>query len=343
MKLQIPLYKVAWTKEDVRAVTQVIRRGMYWTGGQENTQLEAEVSRYLDRRHGLAFNSGTSALTALLLAYDIGPGDEVIVPAFTYPATVDAVRFAGATPVFADIEEETYGLDIDDVERRITDKTKAVIAVHIYGLPCNIVELRDLVDRHGLLLIEDAAEALGAESLGVKCGSYGDGAILSFAGNKIVTTGEGGMALTDSHDIKERLVEIRKRHSWHLSTIQSALGLTQFKKLDKLLAKRRQNAHYLSNKMYRLHSIGKIRLPYIPEGSTHSYQFYTIRVESGRDALKGYLEEKGIDTKVYFPAMHPLPIAEKVASQVLTLPMYSGLKTEEMDYIAEAVREFVEV
>ena len=344
MKLQIPLYKVAWTKEDVMAVTQIIRRGMYWTGGKENIQLEEAVSRYLDRRHGLAFNSGTSALTALLLAYDItGSWDEVIVPAFTYPATVDAVRFAGAAPVFADIEEETYGLDIDDVERRITDKTKAVIAVHIYGLPCNMVELRDLVDRHGLLLIEDAAEALGAESLGVKCGSYGDGAILSFAGNKIVTTGEGGMTLTDSLDIKKRLVEIRKERNWCLSTIQAALGLTQFNKLDKFLVKRRQNAYYLSKKMYPLHSIGKIRLPHLPEGSTHSYQFYTIRVESGRDALKGYLEEKGIDTKVYFPAMHPLPIAEKVASQVLTLPMYSGLKTEEMDYIAEAVREFVEV
>ena len=343
MKLQIPFYKVAWTKEDVRAVTQVIRRGMYWTGGQENIQLEAEVSRYLDRRHGLAFNSGTSALTALLLAYDISPGDEVIVPAFTYPATVDAVRFTGATPVFADIEEETYGLDVDDVERRITDRTKAMIVVHIYGLPCNMMELRDLVDRHGLLLMEDAAEALGAELLGVKCGSYGDGAILSFAGNKIVTTGEGGMALTDSLDIKKRLVEIRQSHSWRLSTIQAALGLTQFNKLDTLLARRRQNAHYLSNKMYRSHSIGKIRLPHLPEGSTHSYQFYTIRVPEGRDRLKEHLEKKGIATKIYFPAMHPLPVAEKVASQVLTLPMYSGLKTDEMDYIAEAVMEFVEV
>lgn len=343
MKLQIPLYKVAWTKEDVRAVTQIIRRGMYWTGGKENIQLEEAVSRYLDRRHGLAFNSGTSALTALLLAYDIGPGDEVIVPAFTYPATVDSVRFAGATPVFADIEEETYGLDVDDVERRITDKTKAVIAVHIYGLPCNIVELRDLVDRHGLLLIEDAAEALGAESLGVKCGSYGDGAILSFAGNKIVTTGEGGMALTDSLDIKKKLVEIRKERNWCLSTIQAALGLTQFNKLDKFLAKRRQNAYYLSKKMYPLHSIDKIRLPHLPDGSTHSYQFYTIRIPEGRDLLKEHLEKKGIATKIYFPALHLLPVAEKVASQVLTLPMYSGLKTEEMDYIAETVREFVEV
>jgi len=343
VKLQIPLYKVEWTEEDVRAVTQIIRRGMYWTGGQENIQLEDAVSRYLDRRHGLAFNSGTSALTALLLAYEITwPWDEVIVSAFTYPATVDAVRFAGATPVFADIEEETYGLDIDDVEKRITDKTKAVIAVHIYGLPCNIMELRDLVDRHGLLLIEDAAEAIGAETLGVKCGSYGDGAILSFAGNKLITTGEGGMALTDSLDIKKKLVEIRRSRSWRLSTIQAALGLTQFKKLDELLAKRRQNAHYLSNKMHRLHRLGKLKLPNLPEGSKHSYQFYTIRTE-GRDQLKEHLEEKGIATKIYFDPMHALSVTMKVSKEVLTIPMYPGLKEEEMDYIAEAVREFVEV
>ena len=337
----IPLYKVEWTEDDVRAVAQIIRRGMYWTGGKENIQFEKEISRYLDRRHGLAFNSGTSALTALLLAYDItGPWDEVIVPAFTYPATVDSIRFAGATPVFADIEEETYGLDIDYVEKRINAKTKAVIAVHIYGLPCNIVELRDLVDRHELLLIEDAAEALGAESLGVKCGAYGDGAILSFAGNKIVTTGEGGMALTDSLDIKKKLVEIRKKHNWCLSTIQAAIGLTQFNKLDMFLATRRQNAHYLSN---QLNSIGKISLPHLPEGSTHNYQFYTIRIPEVRDQLKEYLEKKGISTKIYFPALYPLPVSKEVASQVLTLPMYPGLKEEEMDYIAEAVREFVEI
>jgi len=151
------------------------------------------------------------------------------------------------------------------------------------------------------------------------------------------------MALTDSLDTKKKLVEIRRKHSWRLSTIQAALGLTQFKKLDTLLAKRRQNAHYLSNKMYQLHSTDKIRLPYPPEGSTHSYQFYTIRIPEGRDLLKEHLEDKGITTKIYFPAMHPLPVAEEMASQVLTLPMYPGLKVEEMDYIAEAVREFVEV
>lgn len=336
----IPIYKVECTEDDVMAVSQIIRRGMYWTGGEENIHFEKEVSKYLGRKHGLAFNSGTSALTALFLAYDIWSMDEVIVPAFTYPATVDAVRFAGATPVFADIEEKTYGIDVEDVEKRITDRTKAVIAVHIYGLPCNIVELRELVDKHGLLLIEDAAEALGAELLGRKCGSFGDGAILSFAGNKIVTTGEGGMALTDSLDIKNKLVKIRKERGWYLSTIQAALGLTQFKKLDMFLAKRRKNAHYLSN---QLNSIGKISLPHLPEGSTHNYQFYTIRVPEGRDLLKEYLEKKGISTKIYFPAMYPLPVTEEVASQVLTLPMYPSLKEEEMDYIAEAVREFVEI
>ncbi len=341
MKLQIPLYKVTWNKDDVKAVTQVIKRGMYWTGGKENVQLESEVSQYLDRRYGALFNSGTSALTALLLAYDIGPGDEVIVPAFTYPSTVDVVRFTGARPVFADIEEETYGLDMEDVEERITDKSKAIIAVHVYGLPCRIAELRDLADKHGILLMEDAAEALGAKYIGTKVGSYGDGAILSFAGNKIITTGEGGMALTDSLDINSRLGEIKRNRSWRMSTIQAALGITQFKKLEILLELRRKNAHYLSNKLYRLHK--EMRVPYPPAGSTHTYQFYTIRVYEGRDQLREHLERKGITTKIYFPVLWRLPVAEEVASQVLTLPMYPSLLEEEMDYIAESVREFDKV
>lgn len=340
MKVKIPLYKIFWDENDIEALTKIIRRGMYWTGGSENVELEDEVSGYIGRNYGVAFNSGTSALTALLLAYDIGPGDEVIVPAFTYPATVDAVRFAGATPVFADIEEMTYGLDEEDVEKRITKRTKVVIAVHVYGLPCYIMEIRNIVNEHGLFLIEDAAEALGADVLGAKAGSIGDAAILSFAGNKIVTTGEGGMALTDSPDIKMRLGDIRQRRSWRMSTIQAALGLSQFKKLDKILAMRRQNAKYLSNRLYRLTFKG-VKLPLPLPGLRHTYQFYTIRFKKDRDGLKKHLEERGITTKIYFSPLQSLPVTEIVSREVLTIPMYSSLKIEEMDYIVDSIREFV--
>ncbi|MDP2951885.1 MAG: aminotransferase class I/II-fold pyridoxal phosphate-dependent enzyme, partial [Chloroflexota bacterium] len=239
MKTQIPLYKVHWTEDDVNAVTQVIKRGLYWTGGPENQVFENAVASYVDRKHGVAFNSGTSALTALLLAHGVGPGDEVIVPAFTYPSTSDAVKFAGATPVYADIEEETYGLDTDNAEKRITERTKAIIAVHVYGLPCRIRELCAMAKTHGLLLIEDAAEALGATVNSERAGSFGDAAFFSFAGNKIVSMGEGGVAVTDSEQVERKLREVRQSHSWRMSSIQAALGLSLFKRLEHLLERRR--------------------------------------------------------------------------------------------------------
>ena len=341
MKTQIPLYKVHWTEDDVNAVTQVIRRGMYWTGGPENQVFENAVASYVGRKHGVSFNSGTSALTALLLAHGVGPGDEVIVPAFTYPSTADAVKFAGATPVYADIEEETYGLDIDDAEKRITEKTRAVIAVHVYGLPCfHIRELCVMAKTHGLLLIEDAAEALGAATDSERVGSFGDAAFFSFSGGKVVSTGEGGMAVTDSEEVERKLREVRQSRSWRMSSIQAALGLSQFKRLEHLIEGRRMNAWYLST---HLPEIEGVRPPPTPWGRNPTYQFYTVRVERGRDRLKALLEEKGVTTKVYFEPLSSLPTTTRVAGEVLTLPMYPELTPKEMNYILECVREFAEV
>ena len=339
MKTQIPLYKVHWTEDDVDAVTQVIRRGMYWTGGPENKLFEDAVASYVGRRHGVSFNSGTSALTALLLAHGVGPGDEVIAPAFTYPSTADAVKFAGATPVYADVEEETYGLDADDAEKRITGKTRAVIAVHIYGLPCRIRELCAMAKTHGLILIEDAAEALGAAVNSERVGSFGDAALFSFAGNKVVSTGEGGMAVTDSEEVARRLREVRQSRSWRMSSIQAALGLSLFKRMEHLLERRRMNAWYLST---RLAEIRGVRPPLKPWDYSQTHQFYTIRVERGRDRLKALLEEKGVTTKIYFEALSSLPTTTRVAGEVLTLPMYPELTPKEMDYIIEVIRNFEE-
>ena len=335
--MKIPLYKIYWDKEDVEAVIKVIRRGMYWTGGHENEQLENDIARYIGRKHGVTFNSGTSALTAILLAYGLNQGDEVIVPAFTFTSTVDAVRCVGAQPVFADIEEETYGLDVEDVKKRITNRTKAIIAVHIHGLPCHIIELRDLADSHDLLLIEDTAETIGAEVHGKKAGSFGDAAIFSFAGNKIITAGEGGLAVTNSFEVYDKLQQIRNMHSWRLSTIQAALALSQLKKLDSIIEMRRQKANYLSN---QLQKINGIQVPFIPEGSSHTFQFYTIRVEKDRDGLQKHLEERGITSKIYFPSLHNLPTSEIVSRQVLTLPIYPTITTLEMNYIIKSIREF---
>lgn len=335
--MKIPLYKNYWDKEDVQAVIKVIRRGMYWAGGQENTMLEEKVAHYAGVKHGVSVNSGTSALNAIMLAYRLGAGDEIIVPSFTYPPTVNAVKYVGATPVFADIEEERFGLDPDDVKKRITDKTRAIIAVHVYGLPCRISELSEIAEENNILLVEDAAEAIGAKEYGKKVGGFGDASIFSFAGNKIISTGEGGMVVTNDETMQRRLKAIRNKHSWRMSTILASLGLSQFNKIEQVISSRILCAMYLTN---GFNFIDGVSPPVEPEGVSHTYQFYTIKAEQ-RDKLKNYLEEHGITTKIYFPpVMSGLPVTDAVADQVLTLPIYPDLSTREMNYILKTINLF---
>ncbi|MFC1953263.1 DegT/DnrJ/EryC1/StrS family aminotransferase, partial [Chloroflexota bacterium] len=198
MNWRIPLFKIYWDKEDTNTVNVAITRGMGWAVGPEVTEFEEKLSQYLDIKYCLTFNSGTSALHAILLAYGIGPGDEIIVPSFTFIATANVALFVGAKPVFADIEEVTLGLDVEDVERKITSKTKAILPIHFAGCPCQIDGLKRVAKKNNLLLIEDAAEALGADINGTKVGSIGDSAILSFCQNKLISTGEGGAVVTNS-------------------------------------------------------------------------------------------------------------------------------------------------
>ena len=369
---KIPLFKIYWDEEDLAAVNRALKRGMGWAIGPEVTQFEQELSEYLGTKYCAAFNSGTSALHAALLAYDIGQGDEVIVPSFTFIATANAALFVGAKPVFADIEEKTYGLDSADVERRITPKTKAILPVHYAGCPCLIEELKEVAQRHNLILIEDAAEALGASIKDRKVGTFGDSAILSFCQNKVITTGEGGAVATNSKEIWEKLKLIRSHgrleasdyfssteradyvtlgYNFRMSNITAALGLAQLNKINKIIKMRREKAQLMSQK---LASIGDVITPAPPDGFHHVYQIYTIRVPSRlRDRLLGHLAESGIMSKVCFPPVHQthfyrnelkydceLPVTEDIAQQVLSLPMYPSLTEEEIDFIANEVRDF---
>ena len=372
---RIPLFKIYWDEEDVRMVSQVIRRGTCWATASDITQFEEGLSDYLGVRHCITFNSGTSALHAILLAYGIGQGDEVIVPSFTFIATANAPLFVGAKPVFADIEEITFGLDPDDVRRKITNKTKAIIPIHFAGSPCAVKQLKEIARSHGLVLIEDAAEALGAAVNGRKVGSFGDAAILSFCQNKIITTGEGGAIVTDSAEIYEKLKLLRSHgraetadyfssteymdyvtlgYNFRMSSITAALGIAQLHKIDNLISLRHGNAEYM---MQQLSKIRNIAIPPVPSGYYHVYQMYPIMIKDGkvtRDSLKQYLAEKGIMTKVYFDPVHltqfyrktfgykggELPITEKVSEQILSLPMYPTISKEEIDYVAEMIHSF---
>lgn len=373
MDWKIPLFKIYWDEEDVKMVTESIQRGMFWAIGPNVTRFEQVLARYVGRRYAAVFNSGTSALHAALLAYGIGDGDEVIVPSFTFIATANAPLFVGARPVFADIEEMTYGLDPEDVTRKITPKTKAIIPVHYGGCPCFIEELNKVAQEHNLLLIEDAAEALGATVNGKKVGTFGDCAIFSFCANKVITTGEGGVVATDSEEVWQKLKLIRSHgraengnyfsstesmdyvtlgYNFRMPDIIASLGVAQLTKIDKIIQMRRQNAQTLSA---RLSPVADIELPDSPPGFFHVYQMYTIRVKEGRkkrDDLMTYLAEEGIMSKVYFDPVHltsfyhnklgyicQLPVTEKLAGQALTLPMYPGLG-EEVDYIAGKVSTF---
>jgi perosamine synthetase len=374
MDWKIPLFKIYWDEKDIEIVNEAIRRGMSWAIGPNIDKLEEMLSGYVGTKYALVFNSGTSALHAVLLARGIGPGDEVLVPSFTFIATANAPLFVGAKPVFVDIEDKTYGLDPEDIKKKVTPKTKAIMPIHYGGSVCFIRELKQIAERHNLALIEDAAESLGASVDGRKAGSFGDAAILSFCSNKVITTGEGGAVLTDSAELYEKLKLVRSHgraetsnyfssneymdyvalgYNFRMSDITAALGIAQLSKLDKLIEMRKRNATRMSAK---LSGIAGIEVPYSSGGILHVYQMYTIKVKEGqekRDALSTYLAKQGIMAKVYFHPVHQthfyknklgykcdLPITESLSRQVLTLPMYPTLTEHEIDFIADQVATF---
>ncbi|MDD5087138.1 MAG: aminotransferase class I/II-fold pyridoxal phosphate-dependent enzyme, partial [Candidatus Nanoarchaeia archaeon] len=209
MEWKIPLFKMYHDEEDVNAVSKVIRRGTYWATGPEITEFEKKIADFLNVKYALTFNSGTSALHVLLMAHDI-KGKEVIVPSFTFVATANTVILAGGKPVFAESESDTFGLDAEDVEKRITEKTKAIIQLHYGGFPSRDIEkLKEIAEKHNLLLIEDAAESIGSSINGKMVGTFGNSAMISFCQNKVLAIGEGGIIVTNSEDVYEKAKLLR--------------------------------------------------------------------------------------------------------------------------------------
>ncbi len=368
MDWKIPLFKIYWDDEDIRVATESIKRGMYWAEGPNITLFEQKLISYLGIPGVLVCNSGTSALHLAVLASGIKHFHEVIVPSFTFIATANAVKFVGAKPVFADIEETTYGLDPEDVERKITPKTKAIIAVHYAGCPCRIQELRQIAISHNLVLIEDAAEALGASDNGLSVGMFGDCSILSFCSNKIISTGEGGALITDNKFIYDRARLLRSHgrdtehnftttdpdayvalgYNFRMSDMTAGLGVSQLNKIEWIIKKRQWVA---SEYIKRLSGIEGLTLPLEITGLRHVYQLFTIRTKK-RDEVMNHLADNGIMSRVYFNPVHltdfyrkqswesvKLPITEQVSKEVLSLPMYPTLTETEIDLVCEKVKE----
>lgn len=374
MNWKIPLFKIYWDEEDVRMVSDAIKAGMNWATGPNVERLEELIASYVGTKYAITFNSGTSALHAAMLAHKIKQGDEVIVPSFTFVATANAPLFVGAKPVFADIEEETFGLDPENVKEKITERTKAIIPIHYGGCACKIRELKEIAEDYNLILVEDAAESLGAKIGDEKVGAFGDSAMISFCQNKIITTGDGGAIVTDSREIYEKLKLIRSHgrletqdyfssieymdyitlgYNFRMSNIAAALGIAQLKKIDKIIQMRRKTAEHLTE---RLKGIVEILPPNPPKDYYHVYQMFSIRVKTNRDKLLSYLANKGIMNKIYFPPVHQthyykdilnyksnLPVTEKVSNQILSLPIYPTLSKTEINYMVEEIGNFFKV
>lgn len=373
--MDIPLFKIYWDEEDVRAVKEVICSEMHWSSGDTIEEFEEKIAGYLDVEYCLVFNSGGTALHSLMKAYGFGPGDEVIVPSFTFIATPYAPMYVDATPIFADIEKETFGLDPGDVIKKITSKTKAIMPIHYGGMPCRIDELKKIADEHDLILIEDAAESFGAKLDGRPVGTFGHSAIFSFCHNKVFTTGEGGCVVTDDKALYDELRLIRSYgrvvngdyftnpenldyeevgHNYRMSTIIAALGLSQVNKVDKTTEMRRKSAEYFNR---NLKNIDSIVVPTPPDDRYHAvYQMYTIRVLDGedtRDDLMKFLKDQGITTRIYFDPVHEytvfkeyleydieLDMTKELSKQVVSLPLYPHLSKEELDHIVNKIKEF---
>lgn len=372
MTWKIPLFKSYWEEDDVDSVTRVIRRGSYWAAGPEIDELEKEIAKYVGTKYALTFNSGTSALHADLLAHNITDG-EVIVPSFTFIATANAVLLARAKPIFAEIEDKSYGLDPEDVKERITNKTKAIIPIHYGGAPCiNIRALREIADDHNLLLIEDAAESLGSKINNEMVGTFGHSSMFSFCQNKIITAGEGGTIVTDLEDVYQKLKLIRSHgrlenqddyftsnkeldyiqvgYNYRMSSLSAALIVSQLKKIKRIINLRREKAKYYNIKLKKNKSI---KIPFESQDSYHVYQMYTIQLEDNdsREKLRMELQKSKIMTRVYFEPVHlktlylerfnylegDLPETEKISKKVLTLPLYPTISNNEIDKIVEII------
>lgn len=376
MKWKIPLFKTYSDQEDIRAVSKVLKRGTFWAVGPEIIKFENELAKYAGTKYALSFNSGTSALHTLLLAHNLKDG-EVIVPSFTFVATASAVLLAGGKTVFAESELDTYGLDAKDVSNRINKNTKAIIQLHYGGFPSRDTQkLRELADKNGLILIEDAAESLGSTLDGKKVGSFGHSAIFSFCQNKIISTGEGGAIATNSQEVYEKAKLLRSHgrveqaqdyfsnigsndyiepgFNFRMPTMSAALGLAQLKKINKNIKKRTELANFFTRELGKIQGIIP---PKKPKGGKSVFQMYSFQLKDPeqRNALQAYLANKGIMNKVYFSPLHlmtiftkigykkgDLPITEALSDRILNIPLYPTMTRKEASYIITHIYQFFE-
>jgi dTDP-4-amino-4,6-dideoxygalactose transaminase len=358
----IPAAKPVVGEDEIEAVVRVMRSGMV-IQGPEVAAFEEEFSALVDGRHCVAVNAGTSALLLSLVAAGIGAGDEVIIPSFTFAATANSVALTGATPVFADIEPDTFNLSPASVESAITPRTKAIMPVHLYGQAADMTRLGEIAEKHGLAIVEDAAQAHGSAWEGKPVGAFGLAAAFSFYPTKNMHSLEGGMVVTPDAEFARTIRLLRNQgmerryaneivgYNLRLTDVAAAVGRVQLTRVRGWNAQRQANAAKLDA---GLGGSGVVLPPPVAEGATHVYHQYTVRVPAGRrDALQEHLTAQGVGSAVYYPTpTHQLPpfagtaqdadLPEtlRAASEVLSLPVHPALTDADLDRIGKAVSSF---
>ena len=349
----IPAAKPIIGDDERAAVDRVLRSGMI-AGGPEVAEFECEFSAFVDNRYCVAVNSGTSALHMAFLAAGLQPGDEVLVPSFTFAATANSVALAGGVPVFVDIERDHFCMDPVAAEAAITPRTRAMMPVHLYGHPAAMDQYKEIAERHGLMLFEDSAQAHAASLNGIPVGAWGIGASFSFYPTKNMTSGEGGMVVTPDEDVARNVKLLRnqgmeKRYeneivgfNTRMTDVHAAIGRVQLSKLAGWTATRQANATFLNE------NLQGVVVPPVAPGAVHVYHQYTIRVvDQSRDAFAEELTKRGIGSGVYYPIPNhrlpsfdldrDLPETELAAQQALSLPVHPSLSQGDLERIVEAV------
>ncbi len=372
-KYQIPLHKSFWGKEEEKAALLALRSGIGVGDLSFSDELSKKLRSILSAKYVLPTGSGTAALE-LACAVLLKRGHEVIMPSFTFSSSANAVMLVGAKPVFCDVDINTYNIDPAETEKKITKKTRAIMVVHYAGMACDMGKIMEIVKKNNLLLIEDAAHALGAKYENKYLGTTGDIGCFSFHGTKNVSVGEGGFFATNDKNIS-RTAEIirekgtnrssfirgeRKKYSWVkvgrslvLSDILSAIALEQIKKLEKITTLRKKNAEYFLNQLSRLSS--RVLLPRVSKDTYPNWHIFAVRVPRAlRDKVIKGLRSYGIEAAFHYVPLHAsamgrklgyrrgnLPVTEEVAATLIRFPMYPKLKKSEMDYMVEALEKIL--
>ncbi len=368
--MRVPLSKPWITEDDMKAVEKVMRTS-YLSLGPKLPEFEKKLANVADREYAVAVNSGTSALHLIIRSMGISEGDEVITTPFSFIASSNSILFEGAKPVFVDIRKDTYNINPDLIERAITERTKAILAVDVFGQPADWDEITRIAKKYNLYLIEDSAEAIGSSYKNKSAGSFGDAAIFAFYPNKQITTGEGGAILTDNEKIAILSESMRNQgrgegdtwlehtrlgYNYRISDINCALGISQLSRLDEIVSKRNEAARIYSDK---LKGVGEIIVPYISENVTKmSWFVYVVRLSdrltrSDRNFIIDAMQGKGIQTRNYFSPIHlqpfyvnlfgyrsgDFPITEYVSDRTISLPFYTTISEEEINFVVRSLKE----